>query len=207
MADVRKGGAIIVYDYEGIAHQALQAHNAWPKSLEVSALKAGDTASSPRRSSSRTSGSRSSDAEGWRARSRRPPGLADPATRFRRGTRRRPATPCAPSSPSCCPAATSTRPARSTATASMRLATARDELVPLRDDRVRENPAYLTVVLLARVVTRIGADRRTSTPASSRASSPRTWPSCRTSTAGSTRRGTPGRPSPVRSASTSSRST
>lgn len=39
----------------------------------------------------------------------------------------------------------------------MRLATARDELVPLHDDRVRENPAYLTVVLLARVVTRIGA--------------------------------------------------
>ena len=38
----------------------------------------------------------------------------------------------------------------------MRLATARDELVPLRDDRVRDNPAYLTVVLLARVVTRIG---------------------------------------------------
>ena len=39
----------------------------------------------------------------------------------------------------------------------MRLATARDELVPLRDDRVRENSAYLTVVLLARVITRIGA--------------------------------------------------
>jgi hypothetical protein len=38
----------------------------------------------------------------------------------------------------------------------MRLATARDELVPLRDDRVRENSAYLTVVLLARVVTSIG---------------------------------------------------
>jgi hypothetical protein len=38
----------------------------------------------------------------------------------------------------------------------MRLATARDELVPLRDDRVRENAAYLTVVLLARVITRIG---------------------------------------------------
>jgi hypothetical protein len=38
----------------------------------------------------------------------------------------------------------------------MRLATARDELIPLRDDRVRENSAYLTVVLLARVVTRIG---------------------------------------------------
>jgi hypothetical protein len=38
----------------------------------------------------------------------------------------------------------------------MRLATARDELIPLRDDRVRENAAYLTVVLLARVVMQIG---------------------------------------------------
>src|SRR4051812_48782933 len=38
----------------------------------------------------------------------------------------------------------------------MRLATARDELIPLRDDRVRENSAFLTVVLLARVITRIG---------------------------------------------------
>lgn len=39
----------------------------------------------------------------------------------------------------------------------MRLATARDELVPLHDDRVRENPAYLTVVLLGRVVTSLGS--------------------------------------------------
>jgi hypothetical protein len=38
----------------------------------------------------------------------------------------------------------------------MRLATARDELLPLHDDRVRENAAYLTVVLLARVITRLG---------------------------------------------------
>ena len=38
----------------------------------------------------------------------------------------------------------------------MRLATARDELIPLYDDRVREAPAYLTVVLLARVITRLG---------------------------------------------------
>jgi hypothetical protein len=38
----------------------------------------------------------------------------------------------------------------------MRLATARDELVPLYDDRVRENAAYLTVVLLGRVITRLG---------------------------------------------------
>jgi hypothetical protein len=39
----------------------------------------------------------------------------------------------------------------------MRLATARDELLPLHDDRVRENAAYLTVVLLARVITRLGS--------------------------------------------------
>lgn len=42
-------------------------------------------------------------------------------------------------------------------TGTMRLATARDELVPLADDRVRANPAYLTVVLLARVVERLGS--------------------------------------------------
>lgn len=42
-------------------------------------------------------------------------------------------------------------------TGAMRLATARDELHPLRDPRVRENPAYLTVVLLSRVITRLGA--------------------------------------------------
>ena len=41
-------------------------------------------------------------------------------------------------------------------TGAMRLATARDELFPLRDPRVRENPAYLTVVLLSRVITRLG---------------------------------------------------
>jgi len=38
----------------------------------------------------------------------------------------------------------------------MRLATARDEILPLRDPRVRENEAYLTVVLLGRVITRLG---------------------------------------------------
>ena len=38
----------------------------------------------------------------------------------------------------------------------MRLATARDEIVPLREGQVRENEAYLTVLLLSRVVTRIG---------------------------------------------------
>jgi hypothetical protein len=38
----------------------------------------------------------------------------------------------------------------------MRLATARDELLPLYDARVQENSAFMTVVLLARVVTRLG---------------------------------------------------
>jgi hypothetical protein len=38
----------------------------------------------------------------------------------------------------------------------MRLATARDEIMPLRDPRVRENEAYLTVLLLARVITSLG---------------------------------------------------
>ncbi len=39
----------------------------------------------------------------------------------------------------------------------MRLATARDEILPQRDRRVLENSAYLTVMLLARVVTRLGS--------------------------------------------------
>jgi hypothetical protein len=39
----------------------------------------------------------------------------------------------------------------------MRLATARDEIEPLRDPSVRRNEAYVTVLLLARVITRIGA--------------------------------------------------
>ncbi|MFE9970827.1 hypothetical protein ACFYRD_08735 [Streptomyces hirsutus] len=39
----------------------------------------------------------------------------------------------------------------------MRLATARDELRPQIDLRVKENPAYLSVVLLSQVITRIGS--------------------------------------------------
>ncbi|KAA2258083.1 hypothetical protein F0L68_24215 [Solihabitans fulvus] len=38
----------------------------------------------------------------------------------------------------------------------MRLATARDELRPQIDVRVRENPAYLSVVLLSQVITKLG---------------------------------------------------
>jgi hypothetical protein len=45
----------------------------------------------------------------------------------------------------------------------MRLATARDEIEPLREVEVRQNQAYLAVLLLARTITRIG-DVREITP-------------------------------------------
>ena len=38
----------------------------------------------------------------------------------------------------------------------MRLATAKDEIDPLRDPRVRTNGAYLTIMLLSQVITRLG---------------------------------------------------
>ena len=38
----------------------------------------------------------------------------------------------------------------------MRLATARDEIASQGDPRVRQNPVYLSVLLLARTVTRLG---------------------------------------------------
>jgi hypothetical protein len=39
----------------------------------------------------------------------------------------------------------------------MRLATANDEIAPLRDPRVRQNQAYLTIILLSRVITKLGS--------------------------------------------------
>jgi len=39
----------------------------------------------------------------------------------------------------------------------MRLATAADEILPLKDPRVQQNPAYLSVILLSRVVVRLGS--------------------------------------------------
>ena len=38
----------------------------------------------------------------------------------------------------------------------MRMATAYDEIAPLKDPRVQSNPGYLVVILLARVITRLG---------------------------------------------------
>lgn len=38
----------------------------------------------------------------------------------------------------------------------MRLATAADEILPMKDPRVQQNPSYISIILLARVVTRLG---------------------------------------------------
>jgi hypothetical protein len=38
----------------------------------------------------------------------------------------------------------------------MRLASAADEILPMKDPRVQTNPAYLTVILLSRVITKLG---------------------------------------------------
>lgn len=39
----------------------------------------------------------------------------------------------------------------------MRLANAGDEILPMRDPRVQQNPGYLTIILLARVITKFGS--------------------------------------------------
>lgn len=41
-------------------------------------------------------------------------------------------------------------------TGTMRIARARDEIYPQSDPRVRENPSYLTVILLTRTITKLG---------------------------------------------------
>lgn len=38
----------------------------------------------------------------------------------------------------------------------MRLATAMDEITPMRDPRVKQNDAYLSIIILSRVITRLG---------------------------------------------------
>ncbi len=46
----------------------------------------------------------------------------------------------------------------------MRLATAADEILPQKDPRVQANPAYLTVIVLSRVITKLG-EVKTMSPA------------------------------------------
>jgi phage tail-like protein len=43
MKDARKGGAVIVFDFEGAPIKRYKLVNAWPSSLEIGSLKAGDT--------------------------------------------------------------------------------------------------------------------------------------------------------------------
>ncbi|MDT0319363.1 phage tail protein [Streptomyces millisiae] len=43
MTNARRNGSVIVYDFEGIPIKRYKLINAWPKSLEISTLKAGDT--------------------------------------------------------------------------------------------------------------------------------------------------------------------
>jgi len=38
----------------------------------------------------------------------------------------------------------------------MRLATAADEILPMKDPRVQANPAYLTIIVLSRVINKLG---------------------------------------------------
>lgn len=40
--------------------------------------------------------------------------------------------------------------------AKMRLATAADEILPMKDPRVQQNPAYLSIILLSRVLVDLG---------------------------------------------------
>jgi hypothetical protein len=39
----------------------------------------------------------------------------------------------------------------------MRLATAYDEIAPMKDPRVQANPGYLVIILLSRVITKLGS--------------------------------------------------
>ena len=39
----------------------------------------------------------------------------------------------------------------------MRLSRARDEVTPIKDPRVKSNPAYATIIILARVIVKLGA--------------------------------------------------
>lgn len=43
MGEARKNGFVIVYDYEGAPIKRYQMTNAWPKTLEIGSMKAGDT--------------------------------------------------------------------------------------------------------------------------------------------------------------------
>lgn len=45
----------------------------------------------------------------------------------------------------------------------MRLANAADEIIPMNDPRVKANPGYLSIILLSRVITKLGKLKRIDT--------------------------------------------
>ena len=179
MGDVRKGGAIIVFDFEGTAVKRYKLTNAWPKSLEIGSLKAGDTSYL---SEKLVLTCESIEVEYMR-RGSLAETLPEPAEGAAASSGQGRTEPLITEFSFVLPRGYVDGSGNVHRDGMMRLATARDELIPLRDDRVRENPAYLTVVLLARVITRIGtiADVH---PGSWRTCSQPILPSCRISTAG-----------------------
>ena len=68
----------------------------------------------------------------------------------------------------------------------MRLATAADEILPLKDPRVQANQAYLIVILLSRVVTRLGSVAADQSEDDRERCTRRTSRICRSSTTAST---------------------
>ena len=189
MGDARKGGAIIVFDYEGNADQALQAHQRLAQEPR-DRLAQGRRHQRAHREARRhlRASSRSSDApmrHGASVDLDEPTAEADDVA-ARRGRSR-----CARSSRSSCRAGTSTASGHG---APRRRHAAGDG--PRRARAAARRPGAGEPGVPHGRAARPGghpARRRstTSTPGSSRTCSPRTWRSCRTSTAGSTRRATP----------------
>jgi len=78
----------------------------------------------------------------------------------------------------------------------MRLATAGDEILPLKDPRVQSNQAYLIVILLSRVITKLGSVSHIN-PKVIEGLYAADLRICRSSTTGSTRTAKPASPRPV----------
>ena len=203
MGDVRKGGAIIVYDYEGKAVKRYKLTTPGPRASRSARSRPVTPPCSPRSSSSPGA------PRGRVMRGRPCDALANEHAAAPDG--RRSADPSPPrNAGDRVPVRAPAWLRRSAGTVHrdgvMRLATARDELVPLRDTgcaRTRRTSRWC-----CSAASSPGSGRSpTSTPGRWRTCSPPTWPSSRTSTAGSTRRATPAPASPARPAATSSRST
>ena len=215
MTDVRKGGAIMVYDYEGNAIKRYKLTNVWPKSLEIGSLKAGDT--------SYLSEKLVLTCEGIEVELMRRGTLTFPdRDTVAREQAHAPSSAAAPGSPSGS-AAQQGEPADGVRVrAAPRLRRRRRHGAPRRRDAPGDRPRRAGPAARRPRPGEPGLPHRrparprdhpdrarspTCTPASSRSCSRPTSRSCRTSTDGSTPRATPARPSPARRATTPSPST